>query len=251
MSRYGEDDRRPERERDPDDAYEFDDGEPDWRTEAQRGYRPRAEWDQRYGAENYRTDGDEAHSYERPPRRWRNRRPDDERQRYERVRRSRSGLPVFDKSLQTTHIWINEICDELGPDKHHAWKVLSVVLHTLRDRLPIGAAAHLGAQLPLLIRGVYYDQFVPGRMPTRCNREDFIAEVDEWLADARPTDPVDAVQAVFRVLSRHVPTGEIAKVQDTLPKDLRAFWYDAEEDVVPPPNTRRGRNGRGREAWRH
>jgi uncharacterized protein (DUF2267 family) len=156
---------------------------------------------------------------------------------------ARSGLAVFDKTLQTTHIWLNEIADQLGPDRQHAWKVLSVVLHKLRDRLPLGVSAHLGAQLPLLIRGVYYDQFQPARQPTDCDLDEFIDEVDEWLADARPTDPRDAIAAVFQVLSRHIPAGAIAKVQDSLPRRLRAFWFDAEEAVTPPPR-RRGREAR-------
>jgi len=55
---------------------------------------------------------------------------------------SANGLDVFDRTLEATHIWLNEICSELGPDKHIAWKVLSVVLHKLRDRLPLPLAAH-------------------------------------------------------------------------------------------------------------
>ena len=74
---------------------------------------------------------------------------------------SATGLDVFDKTLQTTNIWLNEIMDEMGPDRQIAWKALSTVLHKLRDRLPVEAAAHLGAQLPLLVRGVYYDQYQP------------------------------------------------------------------------------------------
>jgi uncharacterized protein (DUF2267 family) len=78
---------------------------------------------------------------------------------------SANGLEVFDKTLETTHIWLKEIMIDLGPDKQVAWKVLSTVLHKLRDRLSINLAAHLGAQLPLLVRGVYYDQFEPAKMP--------------------------------------------------------------------------------------
>ena len=69
-----------------------------------------------------------------------------------------NGLPAFDKTLQTTNIWLNEISEKLGPDRQVAWKVLSTVLHKLRDRLPVDAAAHLGAQLPLL-EGVYGGDF--------------------------------------------------------------------------------------------
>jgi len=142
---------------------------------------------------------------------------------------SATGLDVFDKTLETTHIWLNEICADLGPDKQVAWKVLSTVLHKLRDRLPIGLAAHLGAQLPLLVRGVYYDQFEPSKLPTECNsREEFVAEVAEWLSDTRPVDPDLAVRSVFRVLSRHISEGQVAKVREALPRSLKQMWETAE-----------------------
>ena len=58
---------------------------------------------------------------------------------------SANGLEIFDKTLETTHVWLKEIMADLGPDRQVAWKVLSVVLRKLRDRLPLGPAAHLGA----------------------------------------------------------------------------------------------------------
>src|SRR2546421_837559 len=71
---------------------------------------------------------------------------------------SATGLDVFDKTLQTTNVWLDEIAAALGPDRQVAWKVLSVVLHKLRDRMPAKLSAHLSAELLLLVRGVYYDQ---------------------------------------------------------------------------------------------
>lgn len=143
---------------------------------------------------------------------------------------SANGLEVFDKTLETTHIWLNEIMADLGPDRQVAWKVLSVVLRKIRDRLPIGLAAHLGAQLPLLVRGVYYDQFEPAKMPTDCDsRDDFVAEVSEWLSDIRPVDADVAARSVFKVLSHHVDPGQIAKVLEALPRSLRQSWERAAE----------------------
>jgi uncharacterized protein (DUF2267 family) len=141
---------------------------------------------------------------------------------------SSNGLEVFDKTLETTHAWLNEIMKDLGPDRQVAWKVLSVVLRKLRDRLPIGLAAHLGAQLPILIRGIYYDQFEPGKLPTACDsHEEFVAEVAEWLTDIRPVDPDAAVRSVFKVLSHHVDPGQITKVREALPKSLRQTWENS------------------------
>jgi uncharacterized protein (DUF2267 family) len=145
---------------------------------------------------------------------------------------SATGLDVFDKTLQTTNIWLNEITDVLGPDRQVAWKVLSVVLHKLRDRLPVELSAHLGAQLPLLVRGVYYDQFQPASQPVECDtRDEFVAEIAEWLSDIRPVDPDTAVRAVFSLLSRHVDPGQIEKVRQALPKSLRQSWETAEQPI--------------------
>jgi hypothetical protein len=72
---------------------------------------------------------------------------------------SSTGLDVFDKTLQTTHIWLDELMQVIGPDRQVAWHVLGSVLRTLRDRVPLGLAVHLGWQLPLLVRGTYYDQW--------------------------------------------------------------------------------------------
>jgi uncharacterized protein (DUF2267 family) len=145
---------------------------------------------------------------------------------------SANGLPVFDKTLQTTNIWLDQIMERIGPDRQTAWKVLSTVLHKLRDRMPVEAAAHLGAELPLLVRGVYYDQYTPARQPSTCRtRDEFVAEVAEWLQDARPVDPEEAIAAVFDVLSRNIDPGQVEKVKRILPEPIRQMWAVAEEPV--------------------
>ena len=141
---------------------------------------------------------------------------------------SATGLEVFDKTLQTTNIWLDELMEDLGPDRKTAWRVLAVVLHRLRNRLPLGLAVNLGAQLPILVRGVYYDQFQPEQLPSECNTvEEFCAEVGEWLQDNRPVDPELAVKSVFKVLDRHISEGEIRNVAQALPKELRQAWPES------------------------
>ena len=146
---------------------------------------------------------------------------------------SATGLDVFDKTLQTTHIWLNEIMERLGPDRQVAWKVLGTVLHKLRDRLPIELSAHLGSQLPLLVRGVYYDQYRPHTQPSETHSaEEFTQEIAKWLSDVRPVDPEAAIAAVFGVIERHVDPGQVGKVKGALPKPIRHLW---EEAVARPP----------------
>lgn len=138
---------------------------------------------------------------------------------------SATGLDVFDKTLQTTNSWLKEIAGMLGPDRQRAWRALGAVLMALRDRLTVEEAAHLGAELPLLVRGLYYDQWRPAEQPVPVRkRGEFLAMIEEDLADIRPLDPEEAARAVFTVLDRHIARGEVEKIKKVLPADIRALW---------------------------
>ncbi|HEX6956371.1 MAG TPA: DUF2267 domain-containing protein [Ferrovibrio sp.] len=142
---------------------------------------------------------------------------------------SATGLDVFDKTLHTTNSWLDRLMAMLGPDRQTAWHVLGVVLRSLRDRLPLDEAVHLGAQLPLLVRGLYYDQWHKPAEPERIrSQEEFLARVGAGLqGGTRPINTADAVQAVFTVLDEHVTAGQIEKVKGALPKDIAALWPQA------------------------
>jgi uncharacterized protein (DUF2267 family) len=138
---------------------------------------------------------------------------------------SATGLDVFDKTIQTTNLWLNDIMEAIGPDRQIAWHVLGAVLRALRDRIPIELAAHLGSQLPILIRGAYYDQWQPSAAPQKYRTlDEFIDRVSEGLSNIRPVNRTQAIQAVFGTLSRHVPEGQMLKVFEALPEDIRTLW---------------------------
>jgi uncharacterized protein (DUF2267 family) len=141
-----------------------------------------------------------------------------------------TGLEVFDKTLHTTNQWLDEICAEIGPDKHLAWHVLGAVLRSIRDELLIGQSAHLAAQLPLLVRGAYFDQYRPAAQPVpERSQEDFIARIRHELAGCRPVRTDLAATAVMRTLNRHITEGQVKKARDALPKGIRALWPEPEQ----------------------
>jgi uncharacterized protein (DUF2267 family) len=147
-----------------------------------------------------------------------------------------TGLEVFDKTLHTTNQWLDEISAEIGPDRHLAWHVLGAVLRSIRDELLVDQAAHLAAQLPLLVRGAYFDQYRPAAQPFSTRSQDeFTARIREELAGSRPVRPDLAATAVMRTLNRHLTDGQIRKARDALPKGVRALWPEPEQIAKSPP----------------
>jgi uncharacterized protein (DUF2267 family) len=138
---------------------------------------------------------------------------------------STTGLEVFDHTLQKTNIWLKDIMGQVGPDRQRAYHALRAVLHTLRDRLTVEEAAHLSAQLPLLIRGIYFEGWHPAHKPTKERaQEEFLEQVEARLRGIEPINPETATRVVLEVLERHVDPAEAAHVKHMLPKPVRDLW---------------------------
>ena len=135
-------------------------------------------------------------------------------------------VTTFDRSLQVTKVWLREVGHELGgADEEQAFAAVRGVLQALRDRIPAAEATDFGAQLPLLLQGVYYHGWNPAKTPEKTRTaEAFLERVSRG---AQPDmDPRAAVSAVTRVISRHVTSGEQREVQSNLPADVRALWSE-------------------------
>jgi len=136
-----------------------------------------------------------------------------------------TGLKAFDTTVEKTNIWLKEIMEDMGTeDRHRAYLALTAVLHALRDRLPVNEAVHLGAQFPMLIRGLYYEGWDPGRQPIKHDRESFLQYVQNHFRTEPSLDADCMVRAVLKVISNRIAEGEIKNVMGVLPKDLRELW---------------------------
>ena len=83
-----------------------------------------------------------------------------------------TGLDTFDKTVQESNLWLKDVMERLNTaDRHHAYSTLRAVLHALRDRIGPESAAHLGAQLPMLLRGLFYEGWDPTGKPTKERHE--------------------------------------------------------------------------------
>lgn len=139
---------------------------------------------------------------------------------------SSTGLDVFDATISKANLWIKEVMQELGwEDRHKAYMGLRLTLHAVRDRLAPDDMAHFGAQLPMLLRGLYYEGWSPHRAAPLCRHQsEFLAPVRAYFQDEWRADPEDIVRAVLRVLTRHVSAGTVAHIKHLWPKALQDLW---------------------------
>ena len=136
---------------------------------------------------------------------------------------SGSGLAQFDATIQKTNEWIHDVMDELQWDnKEGSYHALREVLHGLRDRLTVAEAVDLGAQLPMLIRGFYYEGWKPSDVPIRVRtKDDFLNHIREGFRNDEWVDIERLTRAVFHVMTKHVTSGEIEDIRCCLPEELR------------------------------
>ncbi|MBS1303309.1 DUF2267 domain-containing protein [Loktanella sp. SALINAS62] len=140
---------------------------------------------------------------------------------------SETGLKNFDHTLQKTNAWLNAVGELTGVDRQHQFHALRAVLWALRDRLTTEEAFHLSAHMPLLVRGIYWEDYRPaGKPDTYKTRDDFLQKVTDALAIAAPMNPEDATRAVLTVIAAQLPEGELEHVTHMLPSDVQTLFPD-------------------------
>jgi uncharacterized protein (DUF2267 family) len=151
---------------------------------------------------------------------------------------STTGLEIFDTTLQETHHWLKIMMGNLRTDnRRHAIAALRATLHALRDRIGPANAVHLGAQLPMLLRGAYYEGWRLVDTPTHERHvEDFLLHVDANLPRNTQISAEMAAQASFRVMTECLDAAEVEKVIQLLPSEIRSLWSDyvGEIELVLP-----------------
>jgi uncharacterized protein (DUF2267 family) len=141
---------------------------------------------------------------------------------------TKNGLQVFDKTIQETNHWLRILMEELQTDDRRvAFSVLRAVLHTLRDRIGPENAVHLGAQLPMLLRGAYYENWHLANTPTHERHYgEFLDHINANLPESNPIAARDAAEATFATLAQTVNADEFQKLLQLLPAEIRLLLPD-------------------------
>ncbi len=140
---------------------------------------------------------------------------------------------VFESTLQKTHAWLNNLMQILHwDDQQKAYLALRGTLHTLRDRLPLETVVKFGAQLPMLIRGFYYEGWKPSLSPIKMkSAQDFLELVHFHFIDTpilQKADTERVVKGVFLVIASHISPGEVEHIKQVLPDQIAKLWPTSE-----------------------
>ncbi len=136
---------------------------------------------------------------------------------------SQTGLHEFDEAHHTANAWLKELMDVLGwTESAQAYRALKVVLHQVRDRLPVPLVANFSAQMPLIVRGIYFESWSPGsERETDRSLDAFLAPIRKVFENFPGVKADDVTAGVFEVLSAHISPGEIENVLQAMPKPIR------------------------------
>ncbi|HEX7037735.1 MAG TPA: DUF2267 domain-containing protein [Pseudomonadales bacterium] len=141
-------------------------------------------------------------------------------------------VAALDRTVLQTQAWLGHISQQMGwEDPEKSYATLRAVLHALRDRLPPDEAVNLAAQLPTLVRGIYFEGWHPADEPlTKRNRAEFLERVRRAAPELTEREARRAVTAVLLELSTELDQREVKRVRQAMPPELRELW-----PVAPPP----------------
>ena len=143
-----------------------------------------------------------------------------------------TSLSVFDKTQQKTMRWIQDLAHRMGStDMERSYHILRSVLHALRDRLPVDDAVHLAAQMPMLIRGFYFEGWHPANKPDHYrHKQEFLQRIAHDVPDLDPAQRERAASAVFELLNQELTGKGADQARHAMPEEIRDLWVQPNQD---------------------
>ena len=146
---------------------------------------------------------------------------------------SRTGVDSLDRSIDKTNVWLSDVAHSFGTDdRRMAYRVTRSWLHTLRDRLPVPIAAHMAAQLPDLLRGVFCEGWNPSKVPIKYGRDEYVARFAKDAQIHQSEVPM-AGALVTSAMRRHMSSGAIDEALGALPTEVRALIMPGDGNGYP------------------
>lgn len=160
-----------------------------------------------------------------------------------------TGIDGLKRSEQETNLWLNALENRLETNRRQAITALRATLHAVRDRIGADNALHLAAQLPLLIKGIFFENWRPSETPNReREKETFLANVDAGAFRGLRIEPEQALRLVLEVVAERIDPHEIAKLRGRFPENMQDLWPEVAPDRAAAMRRRARRPGGDRQA---
>ncbi|MFD6355040.1 DUF2267 domain-containing protein [Nocardia tengchongensis] len=138
----------------------------------------------------------------------------------------------FAPAVHTAHEWLAAVAAGIDTeDRFVAYRALRAWLHTVRDRLNINAAAHLSAQLPELLRGIFYEGWMPSQVPVPHDAPSFLAQFAR-AAGVTTEAAVPLAGTLTDTLAGLFSPGQLDHVLAQLPLKLRFILLGTDPAAV-------------------
>ena len=130
------------------------------------------------------------------------------------------------RAIQKTYAKVSECITRLMTshqfqDENKAFVILRATLKALRDRLTTEEALHLGAQLPALLRGFYYEGWTLNEQSRIRTKEEFINDVRFHLNGHEDIDLEIATPLALKIILDMIDQGEAIEVLHQLPREIQ------------------------------
>jgi uncharacterized protein (DUF2267 family) len=140
---------------------------------------------------------------------------------------------TFEKHAAKGNKFLKDVMEYMGEDNNRdkAYRITKAVLHSLRDVLTVEENLHLISQLPLVLKGVYVDNWKISGSPKRLRSIDDFCQDLQTIAGLTAEedfpskdDCMDSIHAVFSVIKEMVSEGEIEDIKAIMPRELKELW---------------------------
>lgn len=130
----------------------------------------------------------------------------------------------LNSAVQATETWVDDLMRCLGwHDRQRAYLALLATLHALRDCLGRDEAVYVGAQLPPLLRGLYYEGWHP-RTRGAGSRSAFLERILDGVHHDVAVDAEEVARAVMALLATRMPAAELEDAKAATPPAIHNLW---------------------------
>ena len=136
---------------------------------------------------------------------------------------------AFEKFTREFEQWLIFIGEEMDMENRPdiAFQALRSVLHAIRDRIIPSEVFDLSAQLPLMVRGVFFEGYNLKDKPEKYNAVELLETIEQGFYGNTSVDAESAFRAVLNLLYEKISEGELEDIYGGMPKDIKELWRES------------------------